>query len=312
MDRKPVKFSEQLVTRLAPTPSGYLHPGNVLSFVLSWLVARKAGGKVILRIDDLDRQRHRQEYVAQIFRLLRQIGLDWEVGPQSPAELERQWSQLYRRPAYEALIQRLLASGAVFACGCSRSQIQEATTDGQYPGTCRDAGLPLDTAKPHAWRIRTPTSATRKLHMLDGSTQSVSLHQQMRDFVIRRKDALPAYQIASLADDLQMGINWILRGEDLISSSAAQQWLAELLGEDAFGNCQIVHHPLLTDPDGNKLSKSQDAAPLDAAAISSETLFAWLGQCLLQRPAHSLADLLDRFSWQHCQTTFQPQMPFWI
>ena len=246
------------ISRIAPTPSGYLHLGNAFSFILTWLLVRKRGGVLHLRIDDLDAARRREAYIEDIFRTLDWLGMDYDEGPSGPDDFYRNHSQQHRIPAYEALLQDLRARGALFACTCSRKEIQLAAADGQYPGTCRDRGLPFD-APETAWRIRTPENAQATWHDAIRGPQTVFLHAAMRDFVVRRKDGIPAYQIASLSDDLAMGINCIVRGADLLDATAAQLLLADLLDRPAFAHIQWFHHPLLLDAQGHKLSKSQGA-----------------------------------------------------
>lgn len=248
--------------RYAPTPSGYLHIGNALNFRLNWLVARRNGGKILLRIDDMDAERKRPEYVADIFESLEWLGLDWDEGPGCISELrsergghperssgiqvadfEKNWSQHRRLPLYVKVLEKLRDTGLLYACRKSRRDL--APFGGAYPPEFRQQNLSLDEPDV-AWRIITPPDFL------------------LPDFVVRRRDGLPAYQVASLADDLHFGITHIVRGADLEASTAAQRFLAECLGEQDFLNIQFLHHPLLTDASGEKLSKSAGAASLRA------------------------------------------------
>lgn len=281
-------------SRLAPTPSGYLHLGNAWNFGLTWLLTRRAGGRLRLRIDDLDAPRVRPAYVEDIFRTLEWLGLDWDEGPTGPEDHARNYSQQDRHARYEALITQL--GERVFACGCSRRAIEAASPDGQYPGTCRRRGLPLDQPGT-ALRVQTADAAVT---WTDGWQGPVTRwpDQAMRDPVIRRKDGIPAYQIASLADDLDHGITHILRGADLLDSTAIQLWLAEVAGEPRFGQVQFYHHPLLTDATGHKLSKSAGSAALahqrEAGHPPTEVwtqLAAWLGWPIAPRSAQELLAL---------------------
>ena len=251
--------------RYAPTPSGFLHIGNALNFRLNWLVARQNGGKILLRIDDLDAERKRPEYIADIFESLEWLGLDWDEGPgvslseavtsshrltAMVADFEKNWSQHRRLPLYVKVLEKLRDTGLLFACRKSRRDL--APFGGHYPPEFREQNLSLDDPDV-AWRIRTPLSFGEDLGV--GSLQ---------DFIVRRRDGLPAYQVASLADDLHFGITHIVRGADLEASTAAQRWLAECLGEREFLDIRFLHHPLLTDAAGEKLSKSAGAASLRA------------------------------------------------
>jgi len=249
-------------TRIAPTPSGFLHVGNILSFSLTAALAQKSGARVLLRIDDLDRERVNAAYLGDIFDTLHFLGIPWDEGPADVASFEAQWSQLIRMELYNKALRVLRDSGAVFACDCSRAQLLRSGAEGVYPGTCRDRGLSLDAPNVN-WRLRTPPE--------------VGLPPEMRDFVVRKKDGFPAYQLTSLVDDLHFGVDLIVRGEDLRPSTLAQLWLAEVLsaatlrdgasgqgvfGRNEFRNTRFYHHPLLVTAAGEKLSKSAGATSI--------------------------------------------------
>lgn len=256
-----------LWTRLAPTPSGYLHLGNVASFLYTMRLARRHGWKVLLRIDDLDRARYRRRYLEDIFRVIEALKLPIDAGPSTVGEQEKDWSQQQRLPLYRATWEQLRQQGLLFACACSRRAIRAASADGGYPGTCRGRALPLASGPPLAWRLRS-TPGPVALPDLQGTPQPAPLPASLRDFIVRRRDGLPAYQLASLADDLHFGINRIVRGADLHGSSLAQWQLQELLGQPWSG-ARFVHHPLLLGPGGQKLAKSQKAAPVTALWASA-------------------------------------------
>ena len=229
--------------RLAPTPSGYLHVGNALNFALNWLAARLGGAGLLLRIDDLDAERKRPEYVQDIFDSLHWLGMDWDEGPRSADDFEKNWSQHLRFPLYFNVLERLRKKGEVFACRKSRKDL--APYGNAYPPEFRDQGLSPDDPDV-AWRLKTPPGLA------------------LRDFVIRRRDGMPAYQVASVADDLHFGITHIIRGADLADSTDAQRFLASCLNEDKFLKIKFIHHPLVTDEHGEKLSKSAGASSLKA------------------------------------------------
>ncbi|TDW95959.1 glutamate--tRNA ligase family protein [Dinghuibacter silviterrae] len=233
-------------TRIAPTPSGYLHLGNALSFALT----AGTGARILLRIDDMDRDRVSDAYVQDIFDTLRFLEIPWDEGPLDLEDYKKSWAQVHRLGLYHAALERLRAKNAVFACTCSRSQIK----NGMYPGTCREKHIPLDT-EGASWRLRT----------------NAPLPPDMQDFVVRKKDGFPSYQLTSVVDDLHYGIDLVVRGEDLRPSTLAQQYLAQVLEEQAFSGILFLHHPLLVDMDGQKLSKSAGSTSIQAMRKEGRT-----------------------------------------
>ncbi len=252
-----------LRTRIAPTPSGLLHPGNGLSFILTWGLARAAGGRVLLRIDDLDKTRTREVYVADIFETLEWLGLDYDEGPAGVEDFFRSWSQHTRMEEYHSYLSKLKEQGALFACTCSRRQVREMASDGQYPGTCSGKGLPFEGGQT-AWRVAAPAPGQSITLALWPEGPSEQHLETIDAFVVRQKNGAPAYQLASLVDDLRFHINFVVRGEDLWGSTLSQHYLAGLLGLRAFQEAWFWHHPLITDGQGHKLSKSKGAGSLRA------------------------------------------------
>lgn len=241
-------------TRIAPTPSGYLHMGNALSFIITESLAKKTGAKILLRIDDLDRDRVQAPYVNDIFDTLHFLGIEWDEGPRSFTEYLDEYSQMHRMQLYREALAKLEAAGGVFACTCSRSQIRRDNTEDIYPGTCRHKNLPLDT--PNAcWRLKTDATEISVKTLLQGVFKT-ALPLGMQDFIVRKRDGYPAYQLASLVDDVHFGVDLIIRGEDLWPSTLAQLYLADVLGYNDFRNSTFHHHPLLAEKEGTKLSKS--------------------------------------------------------
>ncbi len=260
--------------RLAPTPSGYLHLGNALNFTLNWLAARvQPGPKLLLRIDDLDADRKRQAYVSDVFESLHWLGLDWDEGPMNPTDFEDNWSQHRRMDLYKQALQELRATGFLYACAKSRQDL--APFGGAYPLEFRNQKIDLD-APDVAWRVVTPPGFA------------------LPDFIVRRRDGLPAYQLASLVDDRHFGISHIIRGADLATSTAAQQWLAQQLGWTEFSNIHFLHHPLLTDEQGQKLSKSAGSASLQALreTAGQEQVFQQLGALFGEASIKSAGEML--------------------
>jgi glutamyl/glutaminyl-tRNA synthetase len=224
-----------MLFRLAPTPSGFLHIGNAVNFVLIWLAARQLGGQLLLRIDDLDTTRKRPDYVADIFGTLDWLGLDYDIGPIGPDDLEKQWSQWLRLDQYAETLTKVREANALYTCALSRQQWHELEVETNWSALNRDSGLFGESDL--AWRFRIPGNGSA-------------------DFVVRRRDGLPSYQIASLTDDVFYGVTHIVRGQDLAESTTRQAQLARALGWANFEQTAVWHHPLLLDNAGQKVSKS--------------------------------------------------------
>jgi glutamyl/glutaminyl-tRNA synthetase len=242
-------------TRIAPTPSGYLHLGNALSFALTAALARKTGAKILLRIDDLDQARVNMDYVQDIFDTLNFLNIPWDEGPRNLEEYKNGWSQMQRMALYKAALQQLAEQREVFACQCSRSQLQGNI----YPGTCRNKSIPLDTPET-AWRLYTDDRQLT-IKTING-IQQTHLPDTMKDFIVKKKDDYPAYQLASLIDDQQYGVDLVVRGEDLYPSTIAQHYLADVLGFANFKDITFYHHPLLMADNTQKLSKTAGATSI--------------------------------------------------
>lgn len=242
-------------TRIAPTPSGFLHLGNALSFALTAAIAEKHGASILLRIDDLDRERVNREYVQDIFDTLSFLQISYHEGPHNYEDYEREWPQIHRLNLYNDALERLQATGKVFACTCSRAAIRRVSIDDRYPGTCLNKSLDLNTPD-SSWRLITETDTVISIKTVSGDMLNAQLPADMQYFVVRKKDKYPAYQLASVIDDLHFGVDLIVRGQDLFASTIAQQYLAQQLGLGGFGQVAFYHHPLLMETGGLKLSKS--------------------------------------------------------
>ncbi len=242
-------------TRIAPTPSGFLHLGNILSFTITTSLAQKTGAKILLRIDDLDQARVNDQYVQDIFDTLNFLEIKWDEGPRDAKDFEENWSQLHRMEKYRATLGQLAANGHVYACVCSRRQLAEGETC-----VCRDKHLPLDTENA-SWRFITSNDLI-SVKDYNGQITQAHLPADMQNFVVRKKDGFPAYQLTSVVDDLFYGVDLIVRGEDLWPSTLAQLMLAKALGGNNFGDIAFYHHPLLMETSGKKLSKSAGATSI--------------------------------------------------
>lgn len=236
-------------TRIAPTPTGYLHLGNAYNFALTAALAHKHNARILLRIDDLDHRRVNKAYVQDIFDTLQFLDIPWHEGPRNIQDVEDAWGQQHRMPLYVQALQYLRNSNHVFACSCSRSKLQQNSA---YPGTCLHSKLNFEE---HNWRLITQASTQVAIRTLQG-TVIETLPMAMEYFVVRKKDGYPAYQLTSVIDDLHFGVDLVVRGADLWHSTIAQHVLAQKLQQPVFSNITFHHHPLFTGQDGSKLSKS--------------------------------------------------------
>ena len=287
-----------VVGRFAPSPSGRMHLGNVFSALLAWLSVRHAGGKMVLRIEDLDPDRCRQEYAEQLRRDLEWLGLDWD---------REQTPQSQRTEAYAEAFARL----DTYPCYCSRNELHAASaphaSDGAviYAGTCRDLTAAERAAKTRrpAWRVRVPDEEVSFVDGLQGEVRE-NLARECGDFILRRSDGVYAYQLAVVVDDAAGGVTEIVRGADLLRSTPRQLWLQTQLG---LPHPHYYHVPLLCAPDGRRLSKREHDLDL---GVLRQTLTAGqlLGKLaflagLLDRPeAASAAELTREFDWTHVFT----------
>ena len=286
------------VGRFAPSPSGVMHLGNVFSALLAWLSVRSAGGRMLLRIEDLDPDRSKQIYADAIRRDLEWLGLDWDEESEPQSE---------RTDYYHAAFAKLEGLGLVYPCYCTRAQLHAASaphaSDGQtvYPGTCRSLRLEDRPAgrKP-AWRLMVPDETVTFHDGLQGG-YSENLLRDCGDFIIRRSDGVYAYQLAVVTDDAGMGVSQVVRGCDLLSSTPRQLYLYRLLGRTA---PEFYHVPLLTAPDGRRLSKRD--GDLDLSALrqrhAPEELVGLLACAagLIPKPEPlSARELVPLFRWEN-------------
>lgn len=262
----------EVISRLAPTPSGFLHLGNALNFLITREFVRRHRGKLILRIDDADSTRARPQYVEDIFRTLEWLGIDWDIGPSGPDDFYARYSQCAQREKYLAAIE---GQDRVYNCDCSRKTLRKTFGSTVYGGSCRNRGLQFVKGRT-ARRI----IVDRPMHANGGD---VDLQRAIGDFVLWTRDDTPAYQLVSLVEDETRNVTHIFRGEDLLTSTCAQRYLAEELGYATFLQAEVVHHELIYDSGGNKLAKSKGAtslAALRASGVDRDTVLAMLRPCL--------------------------------
>ena len=373
-------MNQKITSRIAPTPSGFLHAGNAYNFLLTYLFTRAFGGKLYLRIDDYDLPRYRKQYVENIFRVLEMLGIDFDGGPGGVGEFETKFSSKFRLDAYQNALKTLEQKGVCYACECSHS-MKSSFKNGIYMRVCADKNLKFKKDET-AMRLRVldvaeicvrqnlinfdtlcgkPDGAANQTGGLWGSeqkaqngtanglknsanligsdreksddekfnlntvgnsvesflnlanlgvlnltdetafetekfaqVQSVNLAQILGDFVVWKKDDTPAYNLASLVDDEILGVNLLVRGEDLLACSAAQKYMAQMLGY-GFEDANFIHHGLLAHG-GKKLSKSSNAPAVSVAdGAKIHYKFATLKLGLDASKCDTLSNLLEMF-----------------
>jgi glutamyl/glutaminyl-tRNA synthetase len=252
--------------RLAPSPTGYLHLGHARTFWMAQQRALDAGGTLILRNEDLDPERSRPHFVEAMIEDLHWLGLEWQEGPDVGGPLGP-YTQSQRVELYRNAWRRLLTQGWLYPCYCSRKDLALAMQaphddEGIYPGTCRPASgrmAAADTSSAANWRFRVPTEEVVEFEDGRFGPQRFVAQKDFGDFLVWRRDDLPSYQLAVVADDAAMGITEVVRGADLLKSTARQILLARALGvpSPAWFHCD-----LLRDEKGERLAKRHDALSL--------------------------------------------------
>lgn len=270
--------------RFAPSPSADLHIGNLRTAVLAWLFARSTGRRFLIRIEDLDDRTHDDVAQRQLDDLAA-IGVTWDEQPQ--------WQSAHRQ-RYDDVIDELTARGRTYECYCSRKEILNApraphAPEGAYPGTCRDLGDAERAARraagrPPALRLRSDTAEFTVGDLLHGDYTGV-----VDDFVLRRGDGVAAYNLAVVVDDAASGVDQVVRGDDLLSSSPRQAYLAALLGHP---QPVYAHVPLALNAHGKRLAKRDGAVTLEE--LGAKRAFSLIAESL-GAPGAGLADLLESF-----------------
>ena len=300
--------------RYAPSPSGDLHLGNLRTAILAWAMARRGGKSFYMRVEDLDRVRPgaAERQLAD----LRAMGLDWDVSPGSAAESTegKEAGVLYqstRLAAYEQAVQQLREAGLVYECYCTRREIQEASSaphgaPGAYPGTCRNLSeaqrQERRAQRPPALRLRAEcTSYTVQDDFYGAYTGLVD------DFVLVRNDGTYAYNLTSVVDDAFVGVEQIVRGDDLLPSAPRQSYLAQLLG---LTQPRYAHVPLALNEEGKRLAKRDGAVTLPQlreAGVAVPTILGWIAASIpvynadgsahsADVPVPNAAAILERFN----------------
>ena len=297
---------EAMVGRFAPTPSGRMHAGNVFAALMAWLGVRSAGGRLVLRIEDLDPRAQKPEATQLLLDDLRWLGLDWDEGPVRQSE---------RGELYAQALAQLEEQGLTYPCFCTRAELHATTaphaSDGTvlYAGTCRNLSAGevarRRARRQPATRLRVPReedpSGTIEFDDAVYGPQQEVLARSCGDFLVRRSDGVFAYQLAVVVDDALMGVSQVVRGHDLLGSSARQIYLQRLLG---YRMPTYAHVPLLVAPDGRRLSKRDRDLDLGAMREAGMTARQVIGSLAamagLAEKGEELTpdDLVGRFSWK--------------
>lgn len=301
-------MSTETTGRFAPSPSGRMHLGNAFSCLLAWLSARSAGGRIILRHEDLDPGRCRREYANQIEEDLHWLGLDWDEGGSQGGS---QYYQSCRREIYQHYLAVLEEKGLVYPCFCTRADLHAASAphaaDGTpiYSGACRELSpqqrRERAALRSPALRARVPAETVSFRDGLQG-LYSVQLEKDCGDFILRRSDGVFAYQLAVVVDDGLMGVNQVVRGRDLLSSTPWQLWLQEQLG---FQRPEYCHVPLLVAAEGRRLSKrdgDMDLGAIRASGLSPQSLvgrLAFLAGITDREEPVTPEELIPLFRWEN-------------
>ncbi len=300
---------DKIVGRFAPSPSGRIHLGNILSSLLAWLSARSKGGRIVLRLEDLDTVRCPRRYALQLEEDLHWLGLDWDEGGTAGQGPHGPYEQSRRTALYQAALKRLEAAGLVYPCFCTRRELHAADaphrSDGRqiYPGTCRNLTAEEAAARKTAGhragvRLRVPEEV---IGFADGHLgwYEENLAEACGDFLLHRSDGLFAYQLAVVVDDAAMEVTEVVRGADLLDSTPRQLLLYRLLG---LPEPKFYHLPLLLSADGRRLSKRDQDADLGALScrLGPEEIIGKLaflaGLNPEARPCRP-EELLAEFSW---------------
>ena len=290
---------KKVVGRFAPSPSGRMHLGNLWSCLLAWLSARSEGGSMVLRLEDLDPDRCKREYCDQVMRDLEWLGLDWDNQPVYQSE---------RTELYAQVFGELEQRGLVYPCYCNRSERLAASaphrSDGVviYGGRCRDLSAReremLAATRRPAWRLRVPEEEYTFTDLLQGEYRE-NLERDCGDFILRRSDGVYAYQLAVVVDDALMGVNQVVRGQDLLDSTPRQNYIQDLLG---YSHPRYGHVPLLLAGDGRRLAKrdrDQELGQLQQRCTAAELVgkLAHLAGLLDRPEAITPRELVSLFSW---------------
>lgn len=264
-----------VIGRFAPSPTGRMHAGNIFAALVAWLVAKSQGGRMVLRVEDLDRERSKPRFVSDVQRDFESLGLTWDEGP---------YFQHDRDEAYRAAFDALAGRNLVYPCFCTRADLHAASAPHRgekpvYPGTCRSLSADERSARAAATG-RVPAErliVPDRVYGLDDLVQgpyTQNLARDCGDFLVRRSDGAFVYQLAVVVDDAEQGVNSVVRGMDLLCSTPQQIYLQELLG---LPGAVYAHVPLIVGERDRRLSKRDRDAALDELLVRFKTPAAIIG-----------------------------------
>lgn len=274
----PLMTDEKIVTRFPPSPTGYLHIGGARTALFNWLFSRQRGGKFILRIEDTDQERSSAEHTRAILESMEWIGLDWDEGP---------YFQSQRYDIYNACIDRLLATGQAYHCHCSPEELEQkrkvAMAKGlkpKYDGKCRELGL--GPGKGAVVRLKTPRTGITQFNDLIKGLIRID-NEELDDLILRRSNGSPTYHLAVVADDINLGINYVIRGDDHVNNTPRQILIYKALEVPI---PHYAHVPMILAPDKTRLSKRHGAV----------SVLAYRDMGYLP---HALLNALARLGWSY-------------
>lgn len=319
----------QRVTRLAPSPTGALHLGNARTFLINWALARQSNWQIVFRIEDLDGPRIKPDADTMAIQDLTWLGIDWDAGP---------YYQRVDLDIYQTALNRLEQAGLAYRCVCTRREIMNALSaphaddhDMRYPGTCRPPAVGSKAEPVHiadadetAWRLLVADDEKAVVRFTDQlhGPQCVDVQQQSGDFVIWTKAGLPSYQLAVVVDDMRQGVTDVVRGDDLLSSTARQLLLYEALaGDTGKQPPRWWHLPMVIGPDGRRLAKRHGdsrVAWYREQGVSAEKIIgliaSWSGICQTPQPmdTKTFAQSFDISKLPREPVTFTAEMHQWL
>ena len=286
-------------TRFAPSPTGYLHIGGARTALFNYLFSRHCGGKFILRIEDTDQERSREESTSGIFEGLRWLGLEWDEGPYFQSE---------RKEIYHQHLEILKEKGMLYQCYCTAEELEErrskALSEGKkpkYDGRCKDMKTPPPAGRPYVLRFKTPDTGFTTIHDLI-KKEVVFDNSELDDLILMRSDGYPTYNFAVVVDDITMGITHIIRGDDHLNNTPRQLLLYEAFG---FTPPKFAHVPLILGQDKARLSKRHGATSVLAyrdmgyLPQAMVNFLARIGWSFGDQEIFSLDELIEKFSLEN-------------